>query len=268
MIDAARYLRRIGMDAHVGPTSLELLAALQVAHLIHVPFENLHVYHRRGPRTDADWSVHKIVEERRGGWCFEVNGAFATLLRALGFQAHHVSCQVWESAGQWGVPFDHLASMVELDGERWFVDVGFGDNCVEPLLVAQVERPSVPRPVRTEVTDEAGVDHFVLTELMPADDRAADAETRWEPQLRVRLEPTTLDRFTPRSQHLQTFPGLSWQEKPFATRALDAEGSRATLRSSVLRTRHGTGPYIDTPVDPASWSELLLEHFDLVDTLR
>jgi N-hydroxyarylamine O-acetyltransferase len=269
MIDAARYLQRIGMDAQVGPPSLGLLAELQRAHMMRVPFENLHVYHRRGPRTDTDWSVHKIVDERRGGWCFEVNGAFATLLRALGFQAHHVSCQVWESdAGDWGPPFDHLAGMVELDGERWFVDVGFGDNCVEPLAVTAAERTSVPRAVRTEVTtDAAGVDHLVLTELMPADDRVANGAAHWEPQLRVRLEATTLDRFEPRSTHLQTFPGLSWQEKPFATRALDGDGSRVTLRSSVLRTRTGTGAYVDTAVEHADWSALLLDHFAMVDTL-
>jgi N-hydroxyarylamine O-acetyltransferase len=269
MIDAARYLERIGMDAQVGPPSLELLTALQAAHMIHVPFENLHVYHRRGPRTDAEWSVHKIVEERRGGWCFEVNGAFATLLRALGFDAHHIACQVWESEpGEWGPPFDHLASMVELDGERWFVDVGFGDNCLQPLAMIDAERSSAPRTVRTEVgTDPAGVDHMVLTELMPVDDTVAKSEMQWERQLRVRLEPTALDRFTPRSQHLQTFPGLSWQEKPFATRALEADGSRVTLRAATLRMRHGTDHYTDTAVEPDEWSALLLHHFGLVDTL-
>jgi N-hydroxyarylamine O-acetyltransferase len=268
MISAARYLERIGMDPHVGPPSLELLTALQVAHMMHVPFENLHVYHRRGPRTDADWSVHKIVDERRGGWCFEVNGAFATLLRTLGFRAHHVACQVWDATpGEWGLPFDHLAAMVELDGERWFVDVGFGDNCLEPLHAADAERPSVPRAVRTEVSVDDSIDHLVLTELMPVDDTDPDTAARWEPQLRIRLEPTTLDRFTPRSQYLQTFPGLSWQEKPFATKALDASGSRVTLRSSVLRTRAGSGPYIDSPVDTADWSALLSHHFGLHDTL-
>jgi N-hydroxyarylamine O-acetyltransferase len=269
MIDPAKYLRRIGMDTQVGPPTVELVAAMQVAHLTHVPFENLHVYHRRGPRTDADWSVHKIVDERRGGWCFEVNGAFATLLRAVGFRAHHVSCQVWESTpGEWGPPFDHLATMVELEGERWFVDVGFGDNCLEPLPAMSIERVSVPRPVRTEVTtDEDGIDHLELTELMPLDDFGVDGGAQWEPQLRARLEPATLDRFEPRSRHLQTNPGLSWQEKAFATRALDATGSRVTLRSSVLRVRKDGGPYVDTAVDPSEWSALLLTHFALVDTL-
>jgi N-hydroxyarylamine O-acetyltransferase len=249
---------------------LELLAALQLAHMVHVPFENLHVYHRRRPRTDAEWSVHKIVDERRGGWCFEVNGAFATLLRAVGFRAHHVSCQVWEAGiADWGPPFDHLATVVEVDGARWFVDVGFGDNCIEPLAVAAAERASVPRTVRTVVNaDDDGVEHLVLSELMPVDDRLANGDASWEPQLRVRLEPTTLDRFTPRSTHLQTHPGLSWQEKAFATRALDASGSRVTLRSAVLRRRDGSGPYVDTTVAPTTWSALLFEHFGLVDTLE
>jgi N-hydroxyarylamine O-acetyltransferase len=202
MLDTARYLQRIGMDAQVGPPSLDLLTALQAAHMIHVPFENLHVYHRRGPRTDAEWSVPKIVEERRGGWCFEVNGAFAGLLRSLGFQAHHVSCQVWEPTGEWGTPFDHLASMVELDGERWFVDVGFGDNCIEPLPVTAVERPSIPRAVRTSVSSDDGIDHFVLTELMPRDDGPAE----WEPQLRVRLQPAELADFTPGARTCRPTP--------------------------------------------------------------
>jgi N-hydroxyarylamine O-acetyltransferase len=269
VIDPERYLQRIGIDAQVGPPTVELLAALQVAHMTHVPFENLHVYHRRGPRTDTDWSVHKIVDERRGGWCFEVNGAFAGLLQALGFRAHHVSCQVWESTpGEWGPPFDHLATMVELEGERWFVDVGFGDNCLEPLTATSVDRVSVPRPVRTSLTTEAdGVDHLMLTELMPLDDHEIDGEAAWEPQLRVRLQPTTLDLFEPRATHLQTHPGLSWQEKAFATRAVDASGGRITLRSAVLRRREGAGAYVDTTVDPSEWSALLLSHFGLVDTL-
>ena len=271
MVDTARYLQRIGMDPQVGPPSIELLAALQLAHLIQVPFENLHVYHRRGPRTDAEWSCSKIVEQRRGGWCFEVNGAFGTLLRQLGFAADHVSCQVWMNSEQaWGPPYDHLGTIVHLDGARWFVDVGFGDNCLEPLLVETIERDSVPRWVRTDVATEDGVDHFLLTELMPPDD-AADQEhgsaATWEPQLRVRLAPSVLEDFTPRSTHLQTSPGLSWQEKAFATRALDGTGSRVTLRSSVLRRRDGSGGYRDEKVDREEWSDTLLDWFGLVDSL-
>ena len=265
MFDVAKYLRRIGVDPQTGPPTLELLAQLQLAHLVHVPFENLHVYHHRQPRTDVDWSYRKIVDERRGGWCFEVNGAFNALLHAVGFGATPASCQVWEAdVGRWGVPFDHLASIVHLHGTRWFVDVGFGDCCLEPLELADIERHAVPRRVRTELEQSCDGEHFLLHELMPADE---GSPPRWEPQLRVSVQPRTLDEFTPRSTYLKTHPGLSWQEKAFATRAVDGTGSRITLRTALLRRRVGTSAMVDEEVPSAEWSGVLLEHFGLIDTL-
>ena len=98
-----RYLHRIGVSGPVGLPTLQLLGELQLAHLIRVPFENLHAFHRRGVRTDIDWSYPKIVDSARGGWCFELNGCFGELLRQVGFNVDYVSCQVWESIpGEWG----------------------------------------------------------------------------------------------------------------------------------------------------------------------
>jgi N-hydroxyarylamine O-acetyltransferase len=255
MFSADRYLQRIGVSPQTGPPTLELLAALQLAHLSHVPFENLHVYHARGVRTDVDWSYPKIVEQRRGGWCFEVNGCFGALLRAVGFELDYISCQVWNQ-GEWGPPLDHLGLLVHLDGERCFVDVGFGDNCLVPLPIGDGEYPAAPRRARIELDDDA----FVLTELMP--------EEGWLPQMRGTFEPRELADFTPRSEYLKTAPDLGWSTKPFATRALDGEGSRVTLRRDLLRVRTGSGSYIDTTVAEEEWSDLLTEHFQLSDTLK
>jgi N-hydroxyarylamine O-acetyltransferase len=255
VFSAEKYLERIGMSTEVGAPTLELLAALQLAHLTHVPFENLHVFHRRGVRTDVEWSYPKIVEQRRGGWCFEVNGCFGALLREVGFDVDYISCRVWNEGEGWGPPFDHLGLLVRLDGGRWFVDVGFGDNCLVPLPVVDGEHSAVPRQARVEVDDET----FVLTELMP--------DEGWLKQLHAVLKPMDLADFMPRSEYLKTAPNLGWSTKPFATRALDGEGSRLTLRRDLLRRRDGTGPYADTPVVAQEWSDLLLEHFGLVDSL-
>ena len=212
------------------------------------------MFHARGVRTDIDWSYPKIVEQRRGGWCFELNGCFGALLRAIGFDLDYISCQVWNESDGWGPPLDHLGLLVRLDGERWFVDVGFGDNCLVPLPVHEGEYSAVPRRACVEMDHDA----FVLRELMP--------DEGWLKQLRAALEPRRLDDFTPRSEYLKTAPDLGWAHKPFATRALDDTGSRVTLRRDVLRRRTRTGPYIDTPVADEDWSDLLAEHFDLVDT--
>jgi N-hydroxyarylamine O-acetyltransferase len=255
VFSADRYLQRIGMSAHTGPPTLELLAALQLAHLTHVPFENLHVFHHRGVRTDIEWSYPKIVEQQRGGWCFELNGCFGALLRAVGFDADYISCQVWDPPGEWGPPLDHLGLLVDIDGERWFVDVGFGDNCLVPLPIVDGDHPATPRPARIEMDS----DSFLLTELTLDDG--------WVPQLRGGLQPRQLADFTPRSEYLETAPHLSWSQKPFASRALDGDGSRVTLRRDVLRERSGTGAFVDTPVAENEWSELLAGHFGLDDTL-
>ena len=109
-----------------------------------------------------------------------------------------MSCQVWESeSGGWGPDFDHLGSVVHLDGERWFVDVGFGDCCLEPLAGRS---PANESPSRDRCGVEADDDHVVLTELMPTETGAAE----WEPQLRVSFQPRTLHEFDGRSTHLQT----------------------------------------------------------------
>lgn len=224
--------------------------------MVAVPFENLHVAHRRGVRTDLAWSFDKIVKNGRGGWCFELNGCFGALLGALGFDVKYVACRVWDSDdGEYGPDLDHLALLVRLDGDRFLVDVGFGDNCVHPILLESGEATGVPRRTRIDLDGDA----CTLHELMPAG--------QWQPQLTGTLTPRTLDEFTPRSEFLQHDQSSVFWQKPFATRALDTAGSRVTLRGGVLRERAGVGEFVDRPVDdPVEWAELLHHHFGLVDT--
>jgi N-hydroxyarylamine O-acetyltransferase len=251
---ATRYLDRIGVEGSSQPADLARLTELQGAHLVAVPFENLDVFHRRGVRTDLEWSLPKIVDRRRGGWCFELNGGFGWLLATLGYQVDRVSCQVYGRDG-WGPPLDHCALVVHLDGERWLVDVGFGDCCMVPVPITSGEHEGVPRRVRFEV-DGTG---FRMAEL------ALNGE--WGDVLQGRFDPRPLDDFTPRSDHLQTEPGLAWTEKPFATRATATDGSRVTLRDGLVRRRRGCGEFEDRAVDdPDEWSDLLLEHFGLRDS--
>jgi N-hydroxyarylamine O-acetyltransferase len=75
------YLERIGLTRPIEP-NLEGLEKLQRAHLSTVPFENLDVHARRGVGTEDAVTVDKVVRRRRGGWCFELNGAFGSAPRA------------------------------------------------------------------------------------------------------------------------------------------------------------------------------------------
>jgi N-hydroxyarylamine O-acetyltransferase len=248
------YLDRLGIDPAGRPLDRGLLRELQVAHLIAVPFENLHVFHRRGVDTAVTSSVAKILDHR-GGWCFELNGAFGWLLRDLGYDATYVACRVHGDDG-WGPEFDHCALVVRIDGDPWFVDVGFGDACMVPVPLVAGDHDGVPRPVRVR-TDGTAV---VLAEL--------GSDGLWADRLHIDPAPRTMDEFEPRSTYLQTEPGLMWTEKPFATRATAADGSRVTLRNGVLRVRTGAEEPVDVTVDEADWSRLLRDHLGITDDHR
>lgn len=130
-MDIKAYLRRIGYDGSREP-SLNTLRALHVAHLRTVPFENLDIRWGRSIVLDHDLLFDKIVSRHRGGFCYELNGLFAALLRQLGFNVTLLSARVAGKEQRLGPEFDHLTLLVDLDGP-WVADVGFGDCFLEPL---------------------------------------------------------------------------------------------------------------------------------------
>src|SRR4051794_11559758 len=97
-MDVTAYLQRIGYSGALTPDA-NTLRELQRAHLFAVPFENLDIGWRREIRTDQQAFVRKIVQERRGGFCYELNGAFAWLLEALGFRVTLLSARVPRADG-------------------------------------------------------------------------------------------------------------------------------------------------------------------------
>ena len=241
-----RYLDRIAYRGGRAPTYAHL-AALQRAHLLAVPFENLDVFARTGVRVGLDWSVPKVVDRRRGGWCFELNGAFAALLDALGYPVTHHSAQVDDGAGALGPALDHLALLVHVEGRRLLVDVGFGDSALTPLDVddAAPQDGAVRRSRLTPVDGGAALDLF---------DEGADGT--WARQYRLDLTVRRLEEFEPRSTALQTLPGLPWTTRRFATRPTP-DGGRVWLFGDRLKVRRPDGTVTETPVAPADWDAVL-----------
>src|SRR6267378_8247006 len=121
-LNTKAYLDRINYHGSLAPTAA-VLRVLQVAHLLTVPFENLSIHAAQPIVLEDDALFTKIVEKRRGGFCYEANGLFAGLLRELGFDVAMLSAEVANSGGEFGPDFDHMALMVQLE-RRWLVDVG------------------------------------------------------------------------------------------------------------------------------------------------
>jgi N-hydroxyarylamine O-acetyltransferase len=140
-MDVAAYLERIGYQGPREPT-LDTLRALHRCHMQAVPFENLDIHLGRAIVLDEAAFFDKIVRQRRGGFCYELNGLFAALLRQLGYDLDLLSGRVSNEIGRFGPEFDHLVLLVRLDGQPWIADVGFGDSFLEPIALDGKEQTS------------------------------------------------------------------------------------------------------------------------------
>ena len=129
MIDVSAYLDRVG---HTGPVrpDFETLRALHRAHGLAIPYENFDVQLKRPITTDPRAAFEKIVNRKRGGWCYEMNGTFGLVLEAIGFKVTRLS-------GQGAEPDSHLVLNVDLDGQTYVADVGFADGPIEPYALVE-----------------------------------------------------------------------------------------------------------------------------------
>ena len=126
-MDVQKYLDRIGYQGPV-EVSLACLARLQLFHQMSVPFENLDNFTDRKKIIQHEALYEQIVTNKRGGWCHELNGGFSWLLEQLGFTVSVISAQYYNpELEEFCKVFDHMVLIVELAGQKYLLDVGFGN---------------------------------------------------------------------------------------------------------------------------------------------
>ncbi len=232
---AAAYLDRIGAARPSSPGAAAL-RVLHRAHLLTVPFENLSIHLGEPISLTEEGLVGKIVTRRRGGFCYELNGAFALLLQALGYRVTLAAARVWGD-GQFGPPFDHLALLVYSVNGRgpWLADVGFGSHSVYPLLFGE----------RRHQGDPAG--RFTLA---GADDGDVNVLKDGNLQYRVELRERTLADFIPTCWWQQTSPGSHFTRGTICSR-LTGEGRISISGRTLIRTSGGSREEQLLPSDAA-----------------
>ena len=213
---ARAYVERIGAPWPAAPTPAAL-AALMEAHLANVPFENLSIHLGEPIDLDEAALMDKLVARRRGGFCYELNGAFAALLRHLGFEVTLLAARV-HTPGGLGPPYDHLTLRVDLE-EPWLVDVGFGRFVASP----------VPFTVGQRHSDPAGAVQLVEA---PYDD--LDVLLNEEPQFRIDTRPRELAEFVTTCWWHQTSPESHFTRS--FTCSLPTATGRVTLSDRLLIT--------------------------------
>lgn len=243
----AAYLTRIGARSPEG-TDAATLRALHRAHVMAVPFENVDIVDGRGLRLTVPELFDKVVTRRRGGYCFELNGLFAALLRSLGFDVVMVAASGESSAGP-GSDLDHLRLLVTDDAaQRWVVDVGNGASWPAPL------------PLQDGAEIDLGHAHVRVTR---DDDgwwtwtRATDGDD-WQREWRFDEQPRELSEFAPRSRWHESSPDSPFSQGLLCTRTVD--GGRLTLTKERLVLTRADGRE-EEPVDDVD--EVLLTHFGI-----
>ncbi|MGC0316048.1 arylamine N-acetyltransferase family protein [Kitasatospora acidiphila] len=219
----AAYLQRIDVPRPSSP-DLASLRALQRAHLAAVPFENLSVRLGEPITLHQDALVAKVVEQRRGGFCYELNGAFAALLTALGYRVELLGARVF-TEGTPGIPMDHLTLRVQLE-QAWLVDVGFGRFSFLPLCLAE----------RGEQVDPAGT--FRITEQRTGSSDCPpdlDVLADGQPQYRIDQRPYQLADFAPVCWFQATSPASTFTQRTLCS--LPTKSGRVSLvRNRLIHT--------------------------------
>jgi len=247
MVDIPAYLARI---AYVGSTepSLSTFRAIHRAHLFAVPFENLDIALGRRIVINEATIVEKVVTRRRGGFCYELNSAFAALLRALGFQVTLLSARVARANGGEGPEFDHLALQVDLE-DPWLADVGFGESFLEPLRL----EPGINQldPVGTFRLAEKG-DRLQM-------ERATSEG--WKPQYSFSLQPRGLEDFSGMCRYHQTSPESHFTQNRICSRA--TPDGRKTLSGMKLITTASGKREERVLLSQEEWVSVLREQFGI-----
>ena len=227
-LDLDAYFARIGYSGARAPT-LAVLAEIQRRHVYSIPFENLDIHLGRPIRIDLPSITQKLIAGKRGGYCFEQNTLLRAALRALGFKVTSLIGRV-----RWLVPVDeetaltHMLLMVEIEGERWLADVGFGSGSLTAPLRIDTEEPQPTPHEPRRIIQREGV--YIQQSNMPGE---------WTDVYHFTLRPAPDVDFQVGNWYTSTFPQSRFRLNLSIARA--DEGLRYSLLNREFTSRYKDG---------------------------
>jgi N-hydroxyarylamine O-acetyltransferase len=249
-INTKEYLARIGVENLGSVADTNTLRLLQRQHLLNVPFENLDIHWNRPIILDTDAFYRKIVQENRGGFCYELNGLFNELLREIGFQTRLVSARVGDGKGNFSDEYDHLAILVIIGEMYHLADVGFGAFTARPLqLIPDIEQDDdtgvfMIRPYRD--------DYFEVAKKEDGD---------WRSEYIFKPLGRDLSEFAARCEYQQTSPESHFTKNKVCS--LMTESGRKTLTDTKFIVTND-GAKTESSVDSEQeFEKILLSEFGI-----
>jgi len=230
-MDIRAYLKRIDYDGVIY-TDLPTLHSLQQHHVFGIPFETLDIHNHIPIILQLESLYQKVILDRRGGYCYELNTLFHRLLAISGFKVHMVAGRLLHGHG-YGREFEHMALIVELEGKKWLVDVGYGDFSLRPLAVE-------PRAIQSD-----GRTFYQIVEKISVDGKEYLGVAKWNDSKQTfkieyifTLTPRSLQEFAEMNHFHQTS-----RESHFARSLICSlptpEGRISIINNKLIRTSNG-----------------------------
>ena len=222
LFNQTKYLERINYSGSISPT-LQTLTNLQTQHLLNIPFENLDIHYNNTITLDIDKIYKKIIQNSRGGFCYEANGLFYKLLMSIGFDATMVSARVFKD-NTYGKEFDHLTIVVNIDNKKYLTDVGFGEFSFSPLCI---ELNTIQNDLRGNFVFDHYDDKYLRVNKIE--------EGKKTPEYIFTTQPRMLKDFEQMCTFQQTSPESNFVKKKLIT--IPTKNGRITLNNNLLKIK-------------------------------
>jgi N-hydroxyarylamine O-acetyltransferase len=223
------YLARIGFRGTIEP-NFATLAALHTLHVNAIPFESLDPLLGRPVNLDLASLQRKLVDSRRGGYCFEQNILFKAALEVIGFKVTGLTARVlWMSPpGSPLGPKTHMLLKVDLSDGPFLADVGFGVCVVDTPLKLQTDIEQRTAMGTYRLTEADGL--FWLSAVQPAG---------WRRMYAFNLEPQIQSDYEIGSWFAATHPSAPFPSTLILERLGDDKRYKLANRRLTIETRDG-----------------------------
>ena len=242
-----KYLARINYEGDLIP-NLSTLRVLQKSHLLHLPFENLDIHSNTPIELNIDRIYEKLITKHRGGFCYELNGLFYELLKAIGYEVKRISGRVYTEKKGYGREYDHLAIIATVGKNDYLVDVGFGEFSFSPLILA----------LYVQQEDERGL--FMLDRYDQEYLRINKMENgNWRSQYIFKNIPRAYLEFQEMCSYHQTSPQSSFTQKK--TISIPTQTGRITCSGNTLKIKNGEALF-EEEINEQAYVEMLRKYFN------
>jgi N-hydroxyarylamine O-acetyltransferase len=231
-MDISGYLRRINYNGVVY-RDLAPLKDLQHHHAFSIPFETLDIHNQVPILLQINFVYQKVIHDRRGGYCYELNFLFHKLLTLCGFETMMVAGRLHHGNGKFGRDFEHMALVVKLKGKQWLVDVGYGDFSLIPLAV-------LPGEIQSD-----GRNFYQIVNPVVVDGHPYLGVAKWNASKQdfkidylFTLTPRALDEFHFMNEFHQVSPESHFRRSVICTLPT-REGRVSMINNKLIRTENG-----------------------------